>query len=288
MPFEVKNDLSKSPIRKGSTDQVKGEVAPGFAVKQGELVAFATTNLIYGPLTDSATGATTITFTNASNVVNWASHGLATGTAIEISGGTTAPTRAGGTGSLLVPGIYYVKTVASDGTFTISETVGGADIDLTSDGSGTFTGKVVPAAALNYLGLIVGASSIDNAVAAGAKADFRNNLLGVAAYDVTSSQPGRQLIVHTHAVIEYLTDDTAMFPVGAPVKLKDNSAKYANPFKWTLAANGTDEIGYVVEQSPLRFDDYAIAAAVKAGTTYPLTASAAPVKVAAVLKTRFN
>lgn len=280
MPYEDKTQMGSGPIRRASTDTVKGEVAPGYAVKQGELVAFASAAFAYNLLTDSSTGGTTVTFTNATDVVNWNANGLAANTAIEFSGGT-APA------GLTFPGIYYVKVAETNG-FTLSATPGGAQINITDNGSGTITAKVVPTAALNYSGLIFPASVVDTAVSSAAKTEFRTNLLGAAAIAKSKDDPDRTLTVFTHPIVELLTDDTVGLYVGAPVKLKDSSTKYESPYKWTLATYGTDELGVVIEQAPIRYPDYGYKASVAAGTTYSLNALAAPVKVAAVLRTRFN
>lgn len=76
----------------------------------------------------------TVTISNASpGVVSWATHGLVANDSIEFTttGALPAPLAVGTT--------YYVKTVLTDGTFTISGSAGGAVINTTDAGSGAHT-----------------------------------------------------------------------------------------------------------------------------------------------------
>lgn len=84
----------------------------------------------------------TVTFTAATDVVNWTGHGLSADDPIFFK--NAAPSLTGSlptvaSGSFLPNTIYYVKTVTSADAFTISDTVGGTAKDLTSAGTGTTT-----------------------------------------------------------------------------------------------------------------------------------------------------
>lgn len=281
MPAEDKKVLGANGFRKATTDQCKGELAPGYSVKKGELVAFMNADMAYS-LTSASTTPATITFNGTTNAVTWTGHGLVVGDAIHITGGSPPAEIAA-----VASKIFYVQAVTDANTIVITTTVGGGALDFTGNGTGTTTGEKIVSGRAPYQGLLIGASTVDTALHASFKTDFRLNLMGAAAFDKTASDPDRAITVHTKPVIELLTDDAAWLPVGAGVKLKDASTKFENPFKWTLATYGTDELAIVVEQAPLRYPDYGYAAAVKAGTIYGLSSPGAPVKVLAQLRTRF-
>lgn len=76
------------------------------------------------------TGA--VTFTASSDLVTQVAHGLAVGDQVKFSAVVTTTLPAADT-------IYYVKTVPSADTFTLSATEGGSTLDIDADGTGTAT-----------------------------------------------------------------------------------------------------------------------------------------------------
>lgn len=83
--------------------------------------------------TIEALAAKDITSINlTSNVITIANHGFASGTPVQL---TTTDTEPGGI-SLLTT--YYVKLLTAN-TFTLSASIGGANVDITSAGTGTHT-----------------------------------------------------------------------------------------------------------------------------------------------------
>lgn len=281
MPYEDKTVLGSGSIRKASTHQVKGELAPGLSVSQGELVAFMSSALAFNQFTQS-TSPQTVTFTNAARTVTLNGHPFVAGDALYLTNSGGAPPVEYTT----VPGVYYVTSTTTN-TFELSATPGGGTLG-NHTGTGTGTSQVEKVGTpLNYPGLLIGAHSIDTAIYSAAKTEFRTNLCGAAAFAKTASDPDRTIVVFTHPVVELLTDDTVGLGVGAAVTLKASSTKW-DTTKWTLGAYGTNDLGVVVEQAPIRLPNYGYAASVTAGTTYSLSALAAPVKVSAVLRTRFN
>jgi len=95
----------------------------------------------------------TVTISNATpGVVTWTGHGLAANTAVVFT--TTGALPAG----LTAGTTYYVKTVLTADTFTVSATAGGAAIDTTDAGSGTHTGTTEPSPAERlFMGMVTGA-----------------------------------------------------------------------------------------------------------------------------------
>lgn len=81
----------------------------------------------------------TVTISNASpGVVTWTGHALLANTPVKFTTTGSLPTG-------LSPGVtYYVRNVLGVDTFTVSATVGGAEINTSSAGSGTFTGHQLP------------------------------------------------------------------------------------------------------------------------------------------------
>lgn len=79
----------------------------------------------------------TVTFTAATDKVNWTGHGLAANTPVSFtnSGGALPTEVVSGT-------VYYVKNPGAN-DFEISATAGGATIDITGAGTGTHTGGQV-------------------------------------------------------------------------------------------------------------------------------------------------
>ncbi len=79
-------------------------------------------------------GGTVTTTTSATNLFTTSSaHNFIVNDPVKFSGTPFA-------GSGVVSGtIYYIKTTPASNTFTVSSTVGGTAIDITADGSGTFT-----------------------------------------------------------------------------------------------------------------------------------------------------
>lgn len=89
-----------------------------------------------------AVAVTGVSITAASpGVVTDTAHGLAANTPVKFTAGAgTLPTG-------IVDGTtYYVKTVLSSGTYTLSATAGGTVINTTGSPSGTYTRTTVPAA----------------------------------------------------------------------------------------------------------------------------------------------
>lgn len=81
----------------------------------------------------------TVTISNASpGVVSWTNHGLLANTPVKFSTTGALPT------GLVAGTTYFVKTVLSSGTFSVSATAGGAAIDTSSAGSGTHTATTSP------------------------------------------------------------------------------------------------------------------------------------------------
>lgn len=78
-----------------------------------------------------ARGARTFTATAADEVFETSEHGLAVNDTIQVV------SKSGATG-VTVATTYYVKTVPDADTFTLSETLGGATLELSVDGSGTW------------------------------------------------------------------------------------------------------------------------------------------------------
>ena len=83
-------------------------------------------------------------------VVTWNTHGLAENAAVVFTTTGSLPT------GLTAGTTYYVKTVLTANTFTVSATKGGAAIDTSSAGSGTHTVTTVPSGTENYfVGLVM-------------------------------------------------------------------------------------------------------------------------------------
>lgn len=76
----------------------------------------------------------TVTFTNATNLVTSAGHGLKNGDTISFSSTGAVPT------GLTADTDYYVISATTD-TFQLSLTAGGAAVTFTADGTGTITGN---------------------------------------------------------------------------------------------------------------------------------------------------
>lgn len=87
----------------------------------------------------------TVTVTIASpGVFTWTAHGLAVGDAIQLSTTGSLPT------GLAAATTYYVKTVPTSDTFTVSATNGGSVINTTGTQSGTHTATTVPSGTIAY------------------------------------------------------------------------------------------------------------------------------------------
>lgn len=95
-----------------------------------------------------------VTISNATpGVVTKVAHGLLSNTPVKFSTTGALPT------GLTVGVTYYVKTVLTDDTFTVSATPGGAAINTTSAGSGTHTATTVPAPSERlFIGLVTAAT----------------------------------------------------------------------------------------------------------------------------------
>lgn len=98
--------------------------------------------------------STTVTITNASpGVVTWTAHALAVNTPVIFSTTGALPT------GLVAGTTYYVKTVPTADTFTVSATAGGTVIDTSSAGSGVHTATSVPVPSKRYfMGLVMSAT----------------------------------------------------------------------------------------------------------------------------------
>lgn len=103
----------------------------------------------------ASTTTSTVTITNASpGVISWTSNGLAAGSTVYFTTSGTLPT------GISPSTTYYVRTAGTN-SFTISATIGGAEINTSSAGSGThtgFAGGLVfnPAVQLDYIILDTG------------------------------------------------------------------------------------------------------------------------------------
>lgn len=95
----------------------------------------------------------TVTISNASpGVITWNAHGLAENAAVVFTTTGALPT------GLTASTTYYVKTVLTANTFTVSATKGGTVIDTSSAGSGTHTATTEPSGTENYfVGLVMSA-----------------------------------------------------------------------------------------------------------------------------------
>jgi hypothetical protein len=88
--------------------------------------------------TGDANDIKTVTFTAATNLVNFVAHGLTLNTPLKF-------TNTGGAlpGGLVSNTTYYIRTVNTD-SFTLSSTIGGAaDVDITTDGTGSTTTSLI-------------------------------------------------------------------------------------------------------------------------------------------------
>lgn len=95
--------------------------------------------LLYPRLLTALTFIGTVTITIASpGVVTWASHGFAANTPIYFTTNGDLPT------GLVAGTEYFVKTVLTPSTFTVSATAGGAVINTSGTQSGTQTGTAYP------------------------------------------------------------------------------------------------------------------------------------------------
>lgn len=101
-----------------------------------------------------AVKAATVTITIASpGVISWTAHGLAVDTPVKFTTTGALPT------GLTAGTTYYVKTVLSADTFTVSATPGGSVINTSSTQSGVHTATTVPAPAERYfIGLVTAAT----------------------------------------------------------------------------------------------------------------------------------
>lgn len=110
------------------------EAAPvGWLERNGSLLSMTSYESLYnvlGTMYGKDVGVT-CTFTNGTDVVNKAGHGLANGTVLELSNsGGALPT------GLAAATKYYVRDAAAD-TYKLAATPNGAAIDFTTDGTGT-------------------------------------------------------------------------------------------------------------------------------------------------------
>ena len=92
-------------------------------------------------LLKKAPAGATVTFTNATNICNFAAHGMSAGDAIIFTTDDTLPAE------LTASQVYYAGTILA-GTFTMHPTkgdgvAGSSTVAITDDGSGTHTGKIL-------------------------------------------------------------------------------------------------------------------------------------------------
>lgn len=94
-----------------------------------------------------------VTISNASpGVITWVGHGLKEGDRITLVTTGSLPT------GLSPATTYYVKTVLSADTFTVSAANGGSVINTSSGGSGTHTATTEPTPSIDYfVALVMGA-----------------------------------------------------------------------------------------------------------------------------------
>lgn len=125
-----------------------GQVALKAAADSNASFAF---KLVKDDAVPSRSATVTIS-TAVAGVVSWAAHGLAVGDPVRFSTGGTLP--AGLTPDSVT---YYVKTVVTPGSFTVSTTPGGLAVDTSANaGSGTHTGTTVPSGTVvNFIGLVL-------------------------------------------------------------------------------------------------------------------------------------
>jgi hypothetical protein len=152
---EIKNSLinRKRDIKmKGTFDA--GSMQNNFAILptdagQLALIAARATSHNYAfkivyddtPATRTATATVTIA---SPGVVTWTAHGLLVGDAVSFSTTGALPT------GLTAATTYYVKSVLTADTFTLSATSGGSVINTTGTQSGVHTISTVPAATTHY------------------------------------------------------------------------------------------------------------------------------------------
>ncbi len=96
----------------------------------------------------------TVTMTIAApGVITWTAHGLAVNDQVKFTTTGALPT------GLTAGTTYFVKTVASVDTFTVSATAGGSAITTSGTQSGVHTGTTVPVGTINYfVALVMNAS----------------------------------------------------------------------------------------------------------------------------------
>jgi microcystin-dependent protein len=126
--------LSSERVLPGVMLDYGGTVIPsGYLPCDGANVSRATYAALFGVLMRSSV----VTFTNGTDKVNWAGHGLSNGDVFKF-------TTTGGAPAGLVAGTtYFVVNKAAD-DFQIAATEGGAAINFTSDGTGVHTGIHAP------------------------------------------------------------------------------------------------------------------------------------------------
>lgn len=209
-----------------------------------------TTPYIVGRTPTSAT----VTISNASpGVVTWTGHGLVANAPVFFSttgalptGLTAAVPPASGTFSantyLSNPTLYYVKTVLTADTFTVSATQGGAAINTSSAGSGThtaFANAMIPTGCIGEY--IYSAVSIASSVAlvSGSAGQVWNTIslsagiwLRGAKTGVIKQGAGTPVFSHMHAGLVYgfSTIPTSPFDSTAAAHLTSN-----DPNGWMFA-----------------------------------------------------
>jgi hypothetical protein len=148
------NEVTYSPLSSRGVQKFKGSYNDGsIAVRLGKdasdegqaaILAALDTDFDYNFKIEAndkvAARSFTVTISVATpGVFTAVDHGLAANTEITLA--TSAADLPAG----LSVGTYYVKTVLTDDTFTVSATLGGAAVDTTDAGTGTHTVTTVPA-----------------------------------------------------------------------------------------------------------------------------------------------
>lgn len=104
------------------------------------------------PARNAPRSATVVVTIAAPGVFTWTAHGLAVDTAIKFTTTGALPT------GLTANTVYFVKTVPTADTFTVSATVGGTAVTTSSTQSGTHTATTVPSGEeRKFVGLVLSA-----------------------------------------------------------------------------------------------------------------------------------
>lgn len=149
VPFGINNFIYSDGALGGFIDNIPGTVFGTFLRVEEQFQAMNVSNVNLSGYWYSAAGITTqrdtvfVSFAiGTPGVVTWATHGLAAGAPILFSG-TLPPELSSGI-------IYFVKTVLSANTFTVSTISGGAAINFSTASSGNYGRTSFGTLILNY------------------------------------------------------------------------------------------------------------------------------------------